>query len=76
MTKAKPNRGWPGILSKKECSLIIRLRFSREIEKRYHRNVPALCKISGFRLIKSNQPKNLDAASLESIVSQVKETSH
>ncbi len=44
------------------------------MEKRYNCEVQTLCKNSGFRSIKCNQPGDLDRALLESIVNQVKET--
>ncbi len=60
------------ILSKKDCNLIIRLRFWKEKEKRYDREIQALYKTLGFGLIKCNQPGDLDWAPLESIVNQAK----
>ena len=74
MTESEPKMRWPGSLSKKDCNLIIRLRFRREMEKRYNREVQALYKTSGFGSIKCNHPGDLDRAPLESIVSQAKET--
>lgn len=47
----------------------------RKIGKHYSREVQAFCKTSGFRSIKSNQPRNLDWALTKSIVSQTKEKS-
>lgn len=73
MTESKPNGRWPASLSKKDCNLIIRLRFRREMGKRYGREVQTLCKRSGFGSIKTNQPGDLDRAPLETIVSQAKE---
>lgn len=60
MTEFEPQRQWPSFLSKKDCSLIIQLRFKKEIKKHYSCEVQALCKTSGFGSIKCNQPKNLD----------------
>ena len=54
MTESEPNRQWPTSLSNKDCDLIIWLRFRREMEKCYGREVQTLCKSSGFRLIKRN----------------------
>ncbi len=73
MTKSEPKRRWPGSLSKKDCSLIIRLRFWREIKKRYNRKFQALCKTSSFGSIRYNPLRDLDGTPLESIVSQAKE---
>ena len=74
MTESESKKQWPGSLSKKDYSLIIRLRFRKEIEKRYSREMQALYKILGFGSIRCNQPGDLDWVFLESIISQAKET--
>lgn len=43
------------------------------MEQRYSHEVQKLCRTSGFGLIKSNQPGNLDRALLENIVFEAKE---
>ena len=75
ITESEREGRWPGSLSKKNCNLIIRLRFRKEIEKRYGREVQKLCKSSGFGLIKNREDSgDLDREPLEKIVSQAKET--
>lgn len=64
---------WPGSLTKKDCNLIIRLRFRKEMEQRYDHKVQKLYRTSGFGLVKSNQPGDLDQAPLENVVSEAKE---
>lgn len=43
------------------------------MEQRYGHKVQRLCKTLGFRLIKSNQLRDLDQVPLENIISEVEE---
>ena len=60
MTESEHGGQWPGSLTRKDCNLMIRLRFRREIEKRYGYKVEKLCKSSEFELANRNQPGDLD----------------
>lgn len=74
MTKSKDEDSrWPGFLTKKDCNLMIRLWFKKEIEQQYDHKVQKLCKTPGFGLMKSNQPRDLDQESLENVVFEVKD---
>lgn len=53
---------------------MIRLRFRREMERRYTHEVQKLCKSSGFGQVDKDRPGNLDREPLESIVNQAKKT--
>ena len=74
MTESERGGRWPGSLTCKDCNVMIRLRFRREIERRYTNEVQKLCKSSGFGQVDKSQPGDLDREPLESIVDQAKET--
>ncbi len=74
MTESEDEDGqWPGSLTKKDCNLMIRLRFRKEMEQQYGHEVQKLYKTPGFGLIKSNQPGNLDREPLENVVLEAKD---
>lgn len=65
---------WPSFLVNKNCNVMIRLCFRREMEKRYTHEVQKLCKSSRFGQVDKSRPGNLDQEPLQSIVNQAKET--
>ena len=75
MTESAKGGRWPGALMRKDCNLIIRLRFRAEMEKRYTQEVQKPCRTPGFALARNNRPGNVDRKPLETIVANAKETS-
>lgn len=73
MTKSERNGWWLGFLAKKNCNLIIRLWFKREVESQYGREIQKLCKSSGFEMIKNLEFSALDWEPLKTIISPTKE---
>ena len=68
ITKSKHRGRWPGFLTCKDCNVMIRLCFRREMERRYTHEVQKLCKSFGFGQVDKNRPGDLDREPLESIV--------
>lgn len=48
LTKLEHEGYWPSFLTYKDCNLMIRLSFKREIESKYSHKVQKLYKSSGF----------------------------
>ena len=74
MTESQHRSCWPSFLTCKDCNVMIRLHFRREIERRYTHNVQKLCKSFGFGQVDKGQPGDLDRDLLESIINQTKKT--
>lgn len=74
MTESERGGRWPGSLTRKDCNVMIRLRFSREMEKRYSHKVQKLCRSSGFGRVDKRRSGDLDREPFEDIVNQAKET--
>ena len=60
MTKLEREGCWPGSLTCKDCNLMIKLCFRREMESRYSNEVQKLCKSSGFGRADKDRPEDLN----------------
>ena len=74
MTESERGGRWHGSLTRKDCNVMIRLCFRREIERRYTHEVQKLCKSSRFGQVDKSLPGDLNQEPLESIVNWDKET--
>ena len=74
LTKSEREGCWPDFWTYKNCNLMIRLYFRREIESRYSNEVQKLCKSSGFGQADKDWPGDLNQKPLENIVNQAKKT--
>lgn len=70
MTESERGDCWPGFLICKDCNIMIRLCFRREMEKRYTHKVQKLCKSSE---VDKSRPGNLNQEPFKSIINQAKE---
>ena len=56
MTKSEYEVYWPGSLTCKDCNIMIRLCFGREMEKKYTHEVQKLCKTFEFGRVNKSRP--------------------
>lgn len=63
---------WPGILMRKDLDLMIKLRFRKEVEKRYGQEIQSLCRTPSFGLATKSKswPGEIDQRPLENIIGE------
>lgn len=71
----KETGSWPGVLSRKDFDMIIKLRLRREIEKRYAHEVQSLCRIPSFGLAPKSTSTlgEIDQGPLENVIKETQE---
>ena len=74
MAESTEGGRWPDALTRKDCNSMIKLRLQSEMEQRYSREVQRLCKTSGFAMLQTGQPGDVDRGPLEEIVDQAENT--
>lgn len=60
LTELEHEDRWPSFLTHKDCNLIIRFCFRREIESKYSNEVQKLCRSSGFNRADKDWPEDLN----------------
>lgn len=66
---------WPGVLTRKDFDIMIKLRLRKELEKRYGQEIQTLCKTPSFGLATDSKscPGEVDQRPLENIIKEAQE---